>query len=62
MQHYLSGLQSYIYNQIIQVAWQDLQASLNDVKSLDDLIRAHEAYIDYALQRFNKSKKIFYWN
>ena len=51
MQHYLSGLQSYIYNQIIQVAWQELQTNLNDVKSLDNLIQAHEAYIDYALQR-----------
>ncbi len=51
MQHYLSGLQNYIYNQIIQVAWQNLQKDLNEVKSLEDLIKAHDNYIEYALQR-----------
>lgn len=54
MQHYLSGLQNYIYNQIIQVAWQDLQKALNEVENLDDLIKAHETYIEYALQRYKK--------
>ena len=45
MQHYLSGLQSYIYNQVIQVAWQDLQKKLNEIKCLDDLINAHLFYL-----------------
>ena len=52
MQHYVSGLQSYIYNQVIQVAWQNLQKSLNEVTSLDELVKAHEHYIEYALKRF----------
>lgn len=52
MQHYLSALQNYVYNQVIQVAWKELEKKLNDVKNLDDLIKAHEHYIDYALSRY----------
>ena len=52
MQHYLSGLESYIYNQIIQIAWQDLQTHLNEAKNLDELIKSHEIYIEYALSRW----------
>ena len=51
MQHYLSALQNYVYNQVIQVAWQELEKKLNNVKNLDDLIKAHESYIEYALSR-----------
>ena len=51
MQHYLSGLQSYIYNQVIQVAWQELQKSLNEITSLDDLIAAHLVYLKNALSK-----------
>ena len=51
MQHYISALQNYIYNQVIQVAWQDLQKNLNDIKSLDDLIQIHLRYIRIALSK-----------
>lgn len=37
---------------MIQVAWKELEKKLNDVKNLDDLIKAHEHYIDYALSRY----------
>ncbi len=52
MQHYLSSLQSYIYNQVIQVAWQELQKKLNEVKSLDELIETHVTYIKNAMSRY----------
>jgi hypothetical protein len=51
MQHYLSALQNYIYNQVIQVAWQDLQKRLNDVTTFEDLIEAHLSYIKNALSK-----------
>ena len=52
MQHYLSSLQNYIYNQVIQVAWQELQKKLNEVKSLDELIETHVTYIKNAMSRY----------
>jgi hypothetical protein len=57
MQHYLSALQNYVYNQVIQVAWQELEKKLNTVQNIDDLIKAHEYYIDYALSRCFLNKK-----
>ena len=51
MQHYLVGMQSYIYNQVIQVAWQELQKKLNEIKSLDDLISVHSSYLRNALSK-----------
>ena len=51
MQHYLSTLQNYIYNQVIQVAWQELQKKLNEVNSLDELIETHVTYIRNAMSR-----------
>ena len=51
MQHYMSALQSYIYNQVIQVTWQDLQKNLNEAKHIDDLIQIHESYIKQAHSR-----------
>jgi hypothetical protein len=51
MQHYLTGLQSYIYNQVIQVAWQDFLKKLNEIKTIDDLIMAHSLYLENALSK-----------
>jgi hypothetical protein len=51
MQHYLVALQNYIYNQVIQVAWNELQAKLNDAKSIDDLIEIHLNYLKSALSK-----------
>lgn len=51
MQHYMSALQSYIYNQVILFAWQELQKKLNEAKSIDDLIETHLAYIKGALAK-----------
>ena len=47
MQHYLTGLQSYIYNQVIQVAWQDFLKKLNEIKTIDDLIRGINLQIEF---------------
>lgn len=51
MQHYMIALQSYIYNQVIQVTWQDLQKNLNEAKHVDDLIEMHQIYIKQAHSR-----------
>lgn len=51
MQHYMSALQNYIYNQVIQVTWQELQKKLNEAESLEDLIEAHHVYVNNALSR-----------
>jgi hypothetical protein len=51
MNHYLSGLQSYISNQVIQVAWQDFQKKLNEIKTIDELITAHTLYLQNALSK-----------
>lgn len=60
MQHYLSALQNYVYNQVIQVAWKELEKKLDNVKNLDDLIKAHEYYVDYALSRFKSNLSYTY--
>ena len=57
MQHYLGALQNYVYNQVIQVAWQELEKKLSTVQNIDDLIKAHEHYLDYALSRCFLIKK-----
>lgn len=62
MQHYLSALQNYIYNQVIQVAWQDLQKRLNDVKTFEDLIEAHLTYIKNALSKLEHLNMLFELN
>jgi hypothetical protein len=50
MEHCLTALQSYIYNQIIHVAWHEFQEQLdNNVKSLDHLREAHLQYINSIL-------------
>jgi hypothetical protein len=51
MQHYLGALQNYIYNQVIQVAWDELQTKLNDAQCIDDLIETHSSYIKSALAK-----------
>ena len=51
MQHYLSALQNYIYNQVIQVAWEELQKNLNNAQCIDDLIDIHLNYIKSALSK-----------
>ncbi|CAF1042296.1 unnamed protein product, partial [Brachionus calyciflorus] len=48
MQHYIGALQSYIYNQVIQVTWSELQKNLNEARNIDDLIQIHENYIKTA--------------
>ena len=52
MQHYLSALQNYISNQVIQVTWEDLQKKLNQIQTIDDLIEVHNAYVKNALSRY----------
>ncbi|RNA30942.1 gamma-tubulin complex component 6 [Brachionus plicatilis] len=51
MQHYMIALQSYIYNQVIQVTWEDLQKNLNQARHVDDLIEMHQSYIKQAHSR-----------
>lgn len=51
MQHYMIALQSYIYNQVIQVTWENLQKNLNEAKHIDDLIEMHQNYIKQAHSR-----------
>ncbi|KAJ8321814.1 hypothetical protein KUTeg_000285 [Tegillarca granosa] len=58
MQHFVKVMQGYITNQIIHVAWQELQEALaNDVKNLDDLHRVHTDYLDRAIFRCLLNKK-----
>lgn len=52
MQHYIFALQNYVYNQVIQVAWQELDKSLNDARSLNELIEAHLNYIKSSLVKY----------
>ncbi len=52
MQHYLSALQNYISNQVIQVTWEELQKKLNQIQTIEDLIEVHNAYIKNALSRY----------
>lgn len=53
MQHYIVALQNYIYNQVIQVAWQELDKSLNEASSLNSLIEAHMSYIKNSLAKYS---------
>lgn len=53
MQHYLSALQSYISNQVIQVAWQDIQKKLNEVETIQDIIEAHIEYVKSTLTKLD---------
>lgn len=52
MQHYMVALQNYIYNQVIQVAWQELDKGLNEACSLNDLIETHLNYIKSSLAKY----------
>ena len=52
MQHYLSALQNYISNQVIQVTWEELQKKLNQIQTIEDLIEVHNAYVKNALSRY----------
>jgi hypothetical protein len=53
MQHYMSALQNYIYNQVIQVAWDELQAKLNEAQCIDDLVETHASYMRNALAKYS---------
>lgn len=51
MQHYMIAIQSYIYDQVIQVAWQELDKSLNEAHTLDNLVDAHANYLTSSLTK-----------
>ena len=51
MQHYLSAIQNYISNQVINLSWEEFQKRLDAVKTIDELLQAHMDYLRSAMTR-----------
>jgi gamma-tubulin complex component 6 len=57
-QHFVGVMEGYITNQLFYLSWRELEEDLaTKVHSLDDLIRAHQTFIDKAIFRCLLSKK-----
>lgn len=51
MLHVITTLSAFLMFEVLESAWQSLQERLAKSKCLDDVIRAHDAYLDGILQR-----------
>eukprot|EP00579_Thalassiosira_antarctica_P008896 CAMPEP_0201881706 /NCGR_PEP_ID=MMETSP0902-20130614/11930_1 /ASSEMBLY_ACC=CAM_ASM_000551 /TAXON_ID=420261 /ORGANISM="Thalassiosira antarctica, Strain CCMP982" /LENGTH=985 /DNA_ID=CAMNT_0048409969 /DNA_START=19 /DNA_END=2979 /DNA_ORIENTATION=- len=46
MLHFITNLQSYLMFEVLEGGWEGLVKSLNKARSLDDIIRAHDSYLN----------------
>ena len=46
MLHFISNLQNYLMFEVLEGGWEGLVQSLSKAKSLDDVIRAHDSYLN----------------
>ena len=51
MLHVITTLSAFLMFEVLESAWQSLQETLTRSKCLDDVIRAHDAYLEGILQR-----------
>ena len=47
--HYLSQIQYYVTFEVLECSWADFQENLKNVKDFDELLAAHEAFLDKLL-------------
>jgi gamma-tubulin complex component 3 len=45
MKHFVNQLQNYIFLQVVETGWQDLEQKLKDSIDLDQIIQAHDEYL-----------------
>mmetsp|Transcript_19118 Transcript_19118/g.40061 ORF Transcript_19118/g.40061 Transcript_19118/m.40061 type:complete len:1039 (-) Transcript_19118:106-3222(-) len=46
MLHFISNLQNYLMFEVLEGGWEGLVTSMNKAQSLDDIIRAHDSYLN----------------
>ena len=46
MLHFVSNLQSYLMFEVLESGWKDLVSKIQDAKTLDEVISAHDEYLD----------------
>jgi len=46
MLHFISNLQNYLMFEVLEGGWEGLTQSLSKARSLDDVIRAHDSYLN----------------
>ncbi len=46
MKHFVNQLQNYIFLQVVETGWQDLEQKLKDSIDLDQIIQAHDEYLN----------------
>jgi len=51
MLHFISNLQSYLMFEVLERGWEALAGSLGRARTLDDVIRAHDVYLDEIVEK-----------
>ena len=51
MLHFVSNLQSYLMFEVLERGWEALESSLGRARTLDDVIRAHDLYLDGIVEK-----------
>ncbi|KAL3637329.1 Gamma-tubulin complex component 3 [Castilleja foliolosa] len=51
MNHFVSNLQYYIMFEVLEVSWSDLSKELEVAKDLDDLLGAHDKYLNSIVEK-----------
>jgi len=51
MIHFVYNLQYYMMFEVIETSWEDFMKGMESAKNLDELIAAHQEYIEHILQR-----------
>jgi len=49
--HFLSNFLSYLSYEVLETSWKELQTNLKNSKTLDDLVRSHEMYMNKILTK-----------
>jgi len=51
MQHFVQNLHNYMMFEVLECAWKDLVDEIAEAKSLEDLILAHESYLNQIVDK-----------
>ena len=51
MLHFISNLQNYLMFEVLERGWEALVGSLGRARTLDDVIRAHDVYLDEIVEK-----------
>ncbi|KAL3805077.1 hypothetical protein HJC23_003305 [Cyclotella cryptica] len=59
MLHFISNLQNYLMFEVLEGGWEGLVQSVNESQTLDDIISAHDSYLNEILAKTLSSNKVY---